>query len=161
VHELLPGSPALDLVPAEHCPPADQVGQARTAPCDAGAWEKVDRPVCVPGGPILCLQDGRFRVSAAWVLDERLSGRPTQGVPVTDDTGNFWFFGPDNLEVMVKVLDGCATNGRYWVFSAATTNVGYVFTVTDTLTGRTARYENPAGRTAPAVTDTRRNSPAA
>ncbi|MFP5285940.1 MAG: CSLREA domain-containing protein, partial [Thermoanaerobaculia bacterium] len=37
VHELLPNSPALDLVPAQLCEPADQVGQARTPPCDAGA----------------------------------------------------------------------------------------------------------------------------
>jgi CSLREA domain-containing protein len=136
VHTLLLGSPALDLVPASHCQAADQVGQARTAPCDAGAWEKVDRPVCVPGGPILCLQDGRFRVSAAWVVDERLSGNPAQGVPLTDDTGNFWFFGPQNLEVMVKVLDGCSLNQRWWVFSSGLTDVGVVLRVEDLATGR-------------------------
>jgi hypothetical protein len=54
---------------------------------------------------------------------------------------------------MVKVLDGCGINGRHWVFAAGTTNVHYVLTVTDTATGSAARYENPAGKAAAAVTD--------
>jgi hypothetical protein len=57
---------------------------------------------------------------------------------------------------MVRVIDGCAGNGgngRYWVFSAAATNVHYVLTVTDTMTQSVARYENPAGKAAAAVTD--------
>jgi len=55
---------------------------------------------------------------------------------------------------MVKVLDGCGVNDRFWVFHAATTSVEYTLTVTDTVTGQVRRYENPLGRNAPAVTDT-------
>ena len=51
-------------------------------------------------------------------------------------------------------MNGRGVNGRFWVFAAATTDVEYALTVTDTLTGRTARYENPLGRRSPAFTDT-------
>jgi hypothetical protein len=55
---------------------------------------------------------------------------------------------------MVKVLDGCASNGHYWVFAAATTNVEYTLRVTDVLTGDVREYLNPLGNSSPAVTDT-------
>ena len=72
----------------------------------------------------------------------------------TADSGLFWFFDPNNWEMMVKVLDGCALNGHYWVFAAATTTVEYTLTVTDTLTGETAVYHNPLGTRAVAINDT-------
>jgi hypothetical protein len=65
-----------------------------------------------------------------------------------------WFFDPGNWEMLVKVLDGCALNQRIWVFSAATTNVEYTLTVTDTVTNQVRTYHNPAGQTAAAITDT-------
>jgi predicted esterase len=107
---------------------------------------------CAPTATRLCLQKGRFRVEASW--DANGSSGAGQTVPnASADSGLFWFFSPDNWELMVKVLDGCALNGHYWVFAAGTTNVHYVLTVTDTLTGSVARYENPAGRAAAATTD--------
>jgi len=152
VHALLEGSPALDMVPAAHCPSADQVGQARTAPCDAGAWERVDRPVCVPGGPVLCLQEGRFRVTAGW--RRHISGGDAQADPLTDDTGNFWFFSPDNLEVMVKVLDGYGLNQRWWVFTSGLTDVGVDLKVEDLETGRSWTHTHPTATIYAPVLDT-------
>jgi hypothetical protein len=35
----------------------------------------------------------------------------------TTDTGAFWFFAAANVELIVKVLDGCALNGAHWVFA--------------------------------------------
>jgi predicted esterase len=108
---------------------------------------------CLSTATSLCLSRGRFRAEVAW----EIKGRSGPGVVVpgaSADSGLFWFFSPDNWELMVKVLDGCGNNGHYWVFAAATTDVHYVLTVTDTLTGRVARYENPAGRPSPATTDT-------
>ncbi|HYG62458.1 MAG TPA: hypothetical protein VEL74_07740, partial [Thermoanaerobaculia bacterium] len=72
----------------------------------------------------------------------------------SDDSGLFWFFAPENWEMLVKVLDGCSLNGHYWVFAAATTTVQYDLTVTDTRTGQVARYHNAQGTAAPATTDT-------
>ncbi|MDA8016325.1 MAG: lactonase family protein [Thermoanaerobaculia bacterium] len=102
----------------------------------------------------LCLQQERFRVEVDWHLDtdETGTGRAVEGG--TGDSGLFWFFGEDNWELLVKVLDGCALNDRVWVFAAATTNVGYTLRVTDTWTGARSIHENPTGRLAPATVDT-------
>ena len=108
---------------------------------------------CVPGDTNLCLNHGRFKVEVAW--DANGSSGPGRVVPgASADSGLFWFFSPDNWELLVKVLDACGLNNRYWVFAAATTDVHYVLTVTDILTGSFARYENPAGKPSPATTDT-------
>ncbi|MEM8962556.1 MAG: hypothetical protein AAGD38_13815 [Acidobacteriota bacterium] len=92
----------------------------------------------------LCLNDGRFAVTVDF---QDFNGVPGVGhpVPLTDDTGAFWFFDATNLEMMVKVLDGTAINGRWWVFYGGLSNVAYTLTVTDTTTGAVRIYENPAG----------------
>ncbi|MEM8963594.1 MAG: hypothetical protein AAGD38_19080, partial [Acidobacteriota bacterium] len=53
--------------------------------------------------------DERFRITVTW---RTLSGEVGRGkvVPITGDTGSFWFFSDDNLELMIKVLDGRALN---------------------------------------------------
>jgi predicted esterase len=109
---------------------------------------------CVPSATRLCLGDGRFQVEIAW---RDFAGTTGVGsvVPVgAGDSGLFWFFAPDNWEMLVKVLDGCALNGHHWVFAAATTTVEHTLTVTDTLTGETAVYHNPLGRPSATITDT-------
>ena len=109
---------------------------------------------CAQDATVLCLQGGRFRVTAEWLDFAGVSG-PARVVPAVSETsGLFWFFAEDNWEMMVKVLDGCAFNGRHWVFAAATTNAEYRLTVTDTATGEQVEYFNPLGRSSPAITDT-------
>ena len=61
------------------------------------------------------------------------------------DTGYFWFFGADNVEVVLKVLDGRPVNGKFWVFYGALSSVEYTLTVTDTETGAVKTYRNPPG----------------
>lgn len=109
---------------------------------------------CVAGPTVLCLGGGRFRVEVAWE-DFQGGAGPGSIVPGahSDDSGLFWFFAPDNWELLVKVLDGCAVNGHHWVFAAATTTVEYVLTVTDTRTDQAWTWRNPPGRPSPAVTD--------
>ncbi len=55
--------------------------------------------------------------------------------------------------MMIKVLDGCGLNGKYWVFYAAGTNVGLTTTVTDTVSGQHATYTNPDRTAAAPVQD--------
>ncbi len=111
-------------------------------------------PGCLPGDTMMCLNDGRFRVEVRWRIFTGLTGSG-QVVPGTStDSGLFWFFHPDNWELLVKVLDGCGFNRHYWVFSAATTDVEYTLRVTDTVTGEMQEYFNPLGVAAPAITDT-------
>ncbi|MES1244549.1 MAG: hypothetical protein ABUT39_23285 [Acidobacteriota bacterium] len=52
------------------------------------------------------------------------------GVPLTRQSGYFWFFDPDNAELTVKILDGRAVNGRYWVFLASMTDLEFTARVT-------------------------------
>jgi ELWxxDGT repeat protein len=101
--------------------------------------------VCAPGPKRLCLQGGRFAVIAAWTDFQGKTGTGT-AVPLTPDTGYFWFFDPTNVEVMTKVLDGRAVTGKFWFFYGALSNVAYTLTVTDTQTGTVKIYKNPSGQ---------------
>ena len=51
----------------------------------------------------------------------------------------------ENLELMVKVLDGRAFNGRFWVFYGSLTNVAFDLRVTDSETGLERVFSNAAG----------------
>ena len=60
-----------------------------------------------------------------------------------DDTGYFWFFNADNVEVVVKVLDACATAFQsFWVFAAGLTDVEVDLHITDTEADQTNTYFN-------------------
>ncbi|HEX3526993.1 MAG TPA: ELWxxDGT repeat protein [Thermoanaerobaculia bacterium] len=102
---------------------------------------------CRPSPNRLCLSGGRYQVEAAWLTAQGQSGTGT-AVPLSADTGYFWFFSDSNVEVIVKVLDGQGVNGHVWVFYGALSNVEYNLTVTDTQTGLTRRYFNPLGQLA-------------
>ncbi|MCY3932818.1 MAG: hypothetical protein OXH70_14005 [Acidobacteria bacterium] len=39
------------------------------------------------------------------------------------DSAVFHFFGPDNLEVFAKVLNGCAIDGSFWVYASGLTDL--------------------------------------
>jgi len=94
---------------------------------------------------VLCLQDGRFEVRVDW-HDPR-SGDTGSGTAIsgTERSGYFWFFRDDNVELVVKVLDGRPVNGRFWVFYGALTDVEYDVRVTDTASGQTETFHNPPG----------------
>jgi len=100
----------------------------------------------------ICLSNNRFATKITWRTKDT-SGVATP-IKYTADSGLFWFFGSDNIEVLLKVLNACSLNNRYWIFSAATTDVEYTITVTDTLTGKVKTYFHALGSPAPAITDT-------
>lgn len=148
-HSLLAGSPAKDK--GENCEAEDQRGADRPAACDIGAFEVTSQ--CVNGGGTLCLNDGRFQVQATWQTNQSTSGTG-KGVQLTDESGYVWFFDPANVELTIKVLDGCSVNSRYWVFVGGLTNVGVQVTVTDTKTGAVKTYNNPINKTFAPILDT-------
>ena len=90
------------------------------------------------------LMDDRFRIEVQWTDFRNNSGIGFQN-QLTSKTGYFTFFNPDNVELVVKVLDGTPLNGNYWVFFGALSNVEYSMTVTDTMTGKTKTYNNASG----------------
>jgi hypothetical protein len=107
---------------------------------------------CVPGATASCLNGGRFRVEADWRTPSGASGRG-QVMSLAGDSGAFWFFDPDNAELIVKVIDACRL-GRFWVFAAGLTHVEVEITVTDTQTGQSKTYFNPMGRPFEIIQDT-------
>jgi concanavalin A-like lectin/glucanase superfamily protein len=103
-----------------------------------------------------CVQDTHFVVSARFRVGAPGTAEGTAQTltcSVCQESGIFTFFAPTNWEVMFKVLNGCGLNDRFWVFSAATTNVFYRLEVFDIRAGVNKVYFNYPGPPAPAVTD--------
>jgi hypothetical protein len=114
--------------------------------------DKASAVPCQPGAQRLCLNGGRFGVEVAWKDFQGHTGQGT-AVPLSGDTGTFWFFDAANVELVVKALDGRPVNGHFWLFYGALSNVEYTVTVTDSQTGTKRTYTNPSGRFA-SVADT-------
>jgi len=111
----------------------------------------IDPPSC-SNATTLCLNKAEFKVTMSWVTPagER---RQAKALPFRLDTGFFYYDQDDNLELMIKVLDGCGVNGHYWVFMAAATDMAYRVNVEDRM-GNHRSYLNPGGELPRAVGDT-------
>lgn len=147
-HAFEGNSPAKDR--GADCEPQDQRGADREASCDIGAFEETGK--CVSGGGTLCLNEGRFTVRARWRTSQ--ANGIGKGVQLTSDSGYMWFFDPANVELTVKVLNGCGVNGSYWVFVGGLTNVGVEVTVFDTKSLGFRTYSNPLNATFAPILDT-------
>jgi hypothetical protein len=102
----------------------------------------------------LLLQGGRFDVSVHW---HDFTGGEGPGLVVpgaSADSGLFSFFSPSNWELLLKILDGCALNGHYWILGSGATTVQFSVEVRDTETDEVWRYDNPSGHPAGTFTDT-------
>jgi hypothetical protein len=108
---------------------------------------------CAASDQALCLDGGRFRVQTTWQTSGGASGSG-HALALTANTGTFWFFDPTNLELVVKVLDGCAVNGHWWVFAGGLTDVAVSLTVTDTQTGAKRTYTSQQGTAYAPLQDT-------
>jgi hypothetical protein len=85
----------------------------------------------------------RFEVSVTW----RTATAAGIGLPeaLTDSSGYFWFFDPSNPELLIKLIDGRAVNGHFWVFLGGLSDVDYSVTVTDRATLKVRTYTNARG----------------
>lgn len=109
---------------------------------------------CQPSNTARCLLGGRFRATVGWRDFADRRGDATVAAAGSTDSALFWFFDPSNWEILVKVIDGCAENGHYWVFAAGTTDVEHTLEVTDLVTGQVFSTTNPLGRASEAITAT-------
>ncbi len=112
-----------------------------------------DGAACAPDDATLCLNSSRFRIQTQWVTPDGVTGGG-HAVAITGDTGYFWFFSSNNVEMVVKVVDGRAVNNNFWVFAGGLTNVKVIMTVTDTETGLVKVYVNPQGAAFQPIQDT-------
>ena len=106
------------------------------------------------GVSALCLGQERFQFLVFW--NDPGSGDQNVAHPVllTPDSGYFWFFGPNNIEITAKVVDGCGVNGHEWVFISGMTDVFVSIEVTDVLSGTHKTYTNPQGNAFGSIQDT-------
>jgi hypothetical protein len=120
-------------LPTEALPNADPVSQEEEATGCGGAQSTR-----------LCLDGGRFRASANYRV---AGGEPTiaRAIQATEASGFFWFFDPSNLELAVKLLDGCVPFGTRWFYAAGLTDLEVELRVADLLTGEVRYYRSPAG----------------
>jgi Bacterial pre-peptidase C-terminal domain len=135
--------------------PSPQGGPWKVATYSSTAYSGVNLDVTiVPGGSCgadettLCLQNNRVSVAVDWI-NQHAGNQPGVGHAVvgTQETGTFWFFDSDNTELVIKVLDGRALNGKFWFFWGGLTDLEYTITVTDTETGTVRSFVHPAGST--------------
>ena len=109
---------------------------------------------CIEDATTLCLNEGRFRVRSRWITRSGASG-DGNAVKLTGDTGYFWFFNAANVELVLKVLDACATPFEsFWVFAAGLTNVEVEIEVEDIESELVQIYFNPLDRPFEAIQDT-------
>lgn len=92
----------------------------------------------------LHLRQSRFEVQLEW-RDHAGQAHIAVAEPLTDESGSFWFFDRRNVELTVKILDGRALNGAFWLFAASMTDLGYTLTVTDRFSSRRSVYQGHAG----------------
>jgi plastocyanin len=123
---------------------------------EAGAATNATVAPCAPSDTVLCLNNSRFAAHVHWRTSTASGEGTTVPLASAPDSGLFYFFSPTNIEMLIKVLNGCpltAPPPAYWVFFAATTNVELTLTVTDTQTGKVKVYFNPLNTSAPPVQD--------
>lgn len=108
---------------------------------------------CEPDESTLCLMDDRFEVRVEWQAGDASGVGRMDPLP-GGESGKAWFFSPENIELVVKMLDArCAagpddTGGAFWVFYGALSNVQYRIQVLDTQTCSERIYFNPDGELA-------------
>jgi N-acetylglucosamine-6-sulfatase len=144
------------LPPVSQAPPGWSPAVGTSAAVSAGV-------PCAAGPTTLCIDgapgDRRFKVEVTYQTSQGggLSGKG-QAIPLATvgivHGGAFWFFSPDNPEMLVKVIDGCGANAQKWIFASAGTNVGLAVTVTDTTTGLQRIYQNADLHPAQPIQDT-------
>lgn len=113
------------------------------------AWVPVPVPDpepgdCAPEPGVLCLLSGRFRVETGFTGTGTVP--PTAGGTATGGDATLWFFDPDNVDLVLKMLDGCDINGRFWVFAGSLSGTGASLSIEDTRGTRTT-IAVPEGQT--------------
>lgn len=107
---------------------------------------------CIASDTVMCLDnntgDQRFKATATFHTSQGGgSSGNGQEIPLSslgvNHGGLLWFFNASNPEMLIKVINGCPVNSRFWVFISAGTNVGFDVTIVDTNNNHTVVYHNP------------------
>lgn len=118
-----------------------------------GRLARITTGPCTPNATSLCFAQ-RYRLRATWFDPHDGSSGQATAVPTSFRSGYFWFFEPNNIEVVAKVLDGCVVNERVWFFAAGMTHVAVELELLDTQTGQYRNYANVPGAPFAPIEDT-------
>lgn len=108
---------------------------------------------CVPSTTAACLYN-RFKVEITYDATPNNGTGPANVVLESTASVKFTFFDPTVIEMILKVLDACSFNNKWWVFAGGLTNVGVAIKVTDTATGAIQRYNSTKGQLFQTFADT-------
>ncbi len=144
------------------CPRRGRLGRLRTAIALGWALAALAptraAAACTPSATRLCLLGGRFAATLTWddgsgwktalVAEPRADGGSSA-------SGLFRFYesDPSNWEVLVKMVDGCRTNGRFWVLVSASTGFGWRLEVVDQETTLGRAWFHPLDGRASGIAD--------
>lgn len=113
---------------------------------------------CVASNTRLCLINGRFSATLKWndgsgPKDAFVAGPKTDGA--SSAAGLFYFYSSDssNWEILAKMIDGCGTNGHFWMLVAASTGFGWELSVKDESSGVTKTFSHPLNGQASGIAD--------
>ena len=124
---------------------------APAAPASPGRLSAGSSTDCEPAGPALTLRGG-YTVSMCYETYEGRTGDARDWGLDSSQSALLYFFDRDNVEVLVKVLDGCGVNGHRWVFAAPVTDLAFNLHV-ESPTGERWTHRNRLGQTADTAAD--------
>ena len=92
-----------------------------------------------------------YDVYVTFWADPAATGRPatihgSASSALGDRGAVYWFFGDDNPEVFVKLLEGCAINGYEWAYVATLTTLKYNVLIVRRSDGVSRDYRGAAAR---------------
>lgn len=130
---------------AQPAPAVRAAAEAKPAPLAAANWPVVQERCFIEGYPeVSCLGylgsfgDYRFEIEGEWKTREGKEG-PTREAFVAGQGGEavgLYFFNRSNVELFVKILDGCYINDHQWLLVAGLTDVGVDLSIRDRVAGR-------------------------
>ena len=107
---------------------------------------------CTPTNTVLEFEGG-YEVSMCYLLPNG-EQRQVEGDRWSNEAGILWFFGRNNPEVLVKVLNNCNESGYRWVFVAPVTTLEFSLRITGP-GGAPWEHTNAPGATAATKSDLR------
>ena len=118
--------------PAVVVPALEYAAAARVAGAGQETGNTIDYG-CLPNSSTSCLNNWRFqiRASAFYAARRATQAKKVEGYGLGNSASLLYFFGRDNPEMLVKVVNGCAINGHWWVFGSAATDLEYQVSVRD------------------------------
>ncbi len=96
----------------------------------------------IPAAPPLGLFGDRFKIEVSRPAEG--GDQPARGALFDDRRAAFRF--GDDLDLTVALIDGGASNGKFWVYLGDLSDGAYRVKITDSATGKVKTYTKPAGR---------------